>query len=239
MPGFVFTFIPAYADSTWPETHGASRLQRFQQKDVSTRTGCINRVLRTTSPHARDAVMISFNPEVLSINLQRTGEFFMHSLWVQGQMVDLLILRKRPDIVEDLVKSAGRIPNEMFTLRSEYWTKDFDPIKNEFESTFDIDDPHKEDLDAILVLRNAIAHAHVSMGRQYFLYRPRDEKKEQKMISALKLERKIDESNPLTLKIAFNDDTYYMEQFARFQRLDADCFAPIANGIGIPHSRIR
>jgi hypothetical protein len=136
-------------------------------------------------------------------------------------------------------KNPERIPNAVGTDRAEYWTKDFDPIKSEFEATFDIDDAHKEDLDAILVLRNAIAHAHVSMGRQYFLYRPRGEKKEQKMISALKLERKTDESNPLTLKLAFNDDNYYKEQFSRFQRLDADCFERIANEIGVPHSRIR
>jgi len=29
-----------------------SRLQRFQQKDVSTRAGCINQVLRSTSRYA-------------------------------------------------------------------------------------------------------------------------------------------------------------------------------------------
>ncbi len=183
--------------------------------------------------------MIPFNPEVLTINLQRAGEFFMHSLWVQGQMVDLLILNSHPEIVDDFIKNAERVPAAMSAARSVYWTKDFDPIKNEFVETFNIDAPYKEDLDAILVLRNAIAHAHVSMGRQYFLYRPRGEKKEQMMISALKLDRKPDESNPLTLKLAFDDDTYYLELFACFQRLDADCFATIANQVGIPHSRIR
>jgi hypothetical protein len=183
--------------------------------------------------------VIPFNPEVLKINLQRAGEFFMHSLWVQGQMVDLLILNRHSEIVDDFIKKAEQVPTPMSADRSVYWTKDFDLIKNEFIAVFDIDDPYKEDLDAILVLRNAIAHAHVSMGRQYFLYRPRSEKKEQMMLSALKLDRKPNESNPLTLKLAFDDDTYYLELFARFQRLDADCFAPIAERICIPHSRIR
>jgi hypothetical protein len=32
MPGLVCTFIPACTYSAWPETHGARRLQRFQQK---------------------------------------------------------------------------------------------------------------------------------------------------------------------------------------------------------------
>jgi hypothetical protein len=32
-----------------PESHGASGLQEFHQKDVSTVPGCINRVLRSTS----------------------------------------------------------------------------------------------------------------------------------------------------------------------------------------------
>jgi hypothetical protein len=31
-----------------PESHGASGLQAFHQKDVSTLPGCINRVLRST-----------------------------------------------------------------------------------------------------------------------------------------------------------------------------------------------
>jgi hypothetical protein len=44
MPGLICKFIPACTYSAWPETHGANRLQRFQQKDVSTRAGCINRV---------------------------------------------------------------------------------------------------------------------------------------------------------------------------------------------------
>jgi hypothetical protein len=32
-----------------PESHGASGLQAFQQEDVSTVPGCINRVFRSTS----------------------------------------------------------------------------------------------------------------------------------------------------------------------------------------------
>ena len=49
MPGLVCKFSPACTYSAWPEPHGVSHLQRFQQKDVSTRAGCINRVLRSTS----------------------------------------------------------------------------------------------------------------------------------------------------------------------------------------------
>lgn len=48
MPGLVLKFIPACTYSAWPEPHGTSRLQRFQLTDVSTRTGCINRVASPT-----------------------------------------------------------------------------------------------------------------------------------------------------------------------------------------------
>lgn len=179
------------------------------------------------------------NPDILRINLFRAGEFFMHSLWIQGQMVDLLILKQHPEIHNDFISNPATVPNIMSTTRAGYWTKDFDPIRKEFLSTFVVSQPHEQDLDAIYHLRNAIAHCHVSMGREYFLYRPRGEAKEQSMITALNLTRKSDEANPLTLKLAFDDEAHYIKQFARLQRLDSECFLAIAKELQIPHSRIR
>ena len=49
LSGWVCLFTPACKYSNWSETHGTSRLQRVQQKDVSTRAWCINLVLRFTS----------------------------------------------------------------------------------------------------------------------------------------------------------------------------------------------
>lgn len=49
MLGLGCKFSPACTYSAWPEPDGVSHLQRFQQKDVLTRAGCINRVLRSTS----------------------------------------------------------------------------------------------------------------------------------------------------------------------------------------------
>lgn len=46
-------FIPACTYSARPEPRGLGRLQRFQQNDVSTRAGCINRILRSTLRYAK------------------------------------------------------------------------------------------------------------------------------------------------------------------------------------------
>jgi hypothetical protein len=48
----VCKFISACTYSAWPKTYNASRLHRFQEKDVATRTKVINRILGTTSCYA-------------------------------------------------------------------------------------------------------------------------------------------------------------------------------------------
>jgi hypothetical protein len=179
------------------------------------------------------------NEEILQTNLRRAGEFFMHSLWIQSQMVDLIILNQKPEIHDRFVDNPEQIPEPMVVARADYWTKDFYQVKTEFIEAFNIDDVHQRDLEAVYHLRNAIAHAHVSMGREYFLYRPRGAAREQGMIEALDLARKPDEAYPVTLKLDFHDDEHYFAQFSWFQRLDSTYFSEIAESIGIPHSRVR
>jgi predicted RNase H-like HicB family nuclease len=183
--------------------------------------------------------VLVMNLTVLQINLMRAGELFMHSMWIQSQMVDLLILKKHPAIHSEFIDNPVTIPNVLFLNRAEYWKKDFNHIRKELIAEFTVDPKHKEDLEALYHLRNAIAHCHVSMGRDYFLYRPKGDSKEQSMIAALKLERKTNEANPSILKLAFDNDDHYYERFSHIQRLDAECFSALAQSISIPHSRIR
>lgn len=174
------------------------------------------------------------------INVQRAGEFFMYSIWLQGQMSDLLILNRNPDIIPEFSDNPSQVPRLMSAERVKYWEQQFLSVKTEFITTFTLSDQHKNDLDAIYYLRNAIAHSHVSMGRSYLLYRPaRGEKQEQDIISTLYLSPVEGQSDPLMLKLSFDNDEQYMNDFNRIKRLDEECFNSIANYIGISQSRIR
>ena len=61
------------------------------------------------------------------INIARAGEFFIYCLWIQGQMVDLIIFKEYPSLIEPFVSSPNRIPAEMVALRSQ-----FDEIERAF-----------------------------------------------------------------------------------------------------------
>jgi hypothetical protein len=176
------------------------------------------------------------------INIARAGEFFIYCLWIQGQMVDLIIFKKYPSLIEPFVSSPNRIPAEMVALRSQYWEKGFFRIKEVFAQLFSsqIGDKHKNDLGAIYYLRNAIAHSHVSIGRDYFLYRPgRGEEHQAKIVSALELEPVENPSAPQMMTMRFFNDQRYLKDFNRIKRLDEECFSEIARSLGVPHGRIR
>lgn len=180
--------------------------------------------------------------ENADVNIARAGEFFMLCLWLQGQMTDLIILESNPEYRKPFVSSPEKIPREMALIRADYWQKDFSSIKKEFETVFGdlVSEAAREDLVAIGALRNAIAHCHVSVGRDYLLYRPsRGEKQENEIIAALKLKPARSQSEPILLKISLYDDKRYFKDFDRIKRLDEQCFKEIASHIGIPHGRIR
>lgn len=133
------------------------------------------------------------------------------------------------------------MPREFVLLRFEKWEKvDFGPTKSAFVEKFDdlLIEQDKDDLEFLSALRNAIGHSHVSIGRDYFLYRPRT-RKETEVIQGLALDSRADAMDPPVIKLAFYDDEYYLECFNRIKRLDEGCLETIAGSVGVTHSRIR
>ena len=164
----------------------------------------------------------------------------MYSIWLQGQMCDLIILRKNPDIIPQFIENPAQIPKLMVTERAKYWQKGLHLIKQKFIKEFGISDQHKNDLDAICHIRNAIAHSHVSMARSYFIYRPvGGEDKEKEIISTLGISSIRNQSDPTMFTLRFGNNVDYMECFNRIKRLDEECFNVVAEYVGIPQSRIR
>lgn len=175
------------------------------------------------------------------VNVARAGELFMKALWIQGQMCDLLIFKERPDLVEPFLATAKTMPSEFVRLRADRWeTADFEPTKGAFVEEFSslIAEGDRRDLDFLSALRNAIAHSHVSIGRDYFLYRPRT-KKEAAVIQGMALQPRAGAADPPMLKLAFFHDPYYLDCFDRIKRLDEVCLPRVALSLGVQHSRIR
>jgi hypothetical protein len=176
------------------------------------------------------------------LNIARAGELLMLSAWLQGQMSDLLILQENPAQIPEFIAAPARVPTQVSAKRSTRWEMMFAAVAAEFETTFlaQLSSQEIQDLRAIGTLRNALAHAQVSMGREYLLYRPSGgAEKVRRIIETLGLKEVEDQSDPIVIKLILWNDARYMETFDMFTRLDQVCFSRISREIGVPHSRIR
>lgn len=157
-------------------------------------------------------------------------------------MSDLVILKTTPDLIPAFVANPERIPDEFSRLRASFWERQFGEVKNALCSAFaeTLSVSEIRDIDQIHHIRNMIAHAHVSIGRDYMLYRPAGTRKEQEVIASLSPLSAIDDrSDPLMLKLSFWSPDVFESLSAQIERLDQICFSRLAASIGIPHGRIR
>ena len=176
------------------------------------------------------------------INLLRAGELFMLCAWLQGQMADLLILATQPGSKAALQARESGFPTEMSRVRAGYWEKQFSEVKTEFQTAFrdTLRITENHDLEVVYHIRNAIAHSHISFGRDYLLYRPSGgQKKQDNLLSALGLRETVDSADPVILKLTFWDDEVYEASFGCIRRLDEQCFHRLAGEIDVLHGRIR
>mgnify|MGYP003382854296 CR=1 FL=1 len=99
-----------------------------------------------------------------------------------------MIFATRPDLVGPFNSHPSTVPEEFAALRLEAWQEDFGRVKARYVRACAqwVSESDAEDLDFLHALRNAIAHSHVSLGRDYFLYRPTT-KKELQVIDHLQL----------------------------------------------------
>jgi hypothetical protein len=157
-------------------------------------------------------------------------------------MTDLLILQEHPELRQPFVANPAQVSTDFALKRAAYWQKDLGEVKRDFEERFrdHIHEQHQEDLHAIYYLRNAIAHSHVSLARDYLLYRPgRGEKHEAAMRRVLTLQPVENQAHPTMMTLRLYDDQRYLADFNRIKRLDEECFSAIAAHLSIPHGRIR
>ena len=174
-------------------------------------------------------------------NMQNAGLIFVFSVWLQGQMSDLIIFKNHPELIADFVASSKKVPEAFSKLRANYWEKQFGEVKTDFFAVFasDITPQESEMLEEIFHVRNMIGHAHVSLGRDYMLYRPAGERKEKAVIAALKLKPVEGQSDPMMVLLQFWRPEIFKDISDKIGYLDQVCFARLAAQIGVPHGRIR
>lgn len=174
-------------------------------------------------------------------NLVNAGILFMFSVWLQSQMVDLIIFGKNPEFVSNFVANPKHIPGDVHQLRTKYWERDFGQIKTEFLRVFSnkLSSTEIEDVEHVYHLRNMIGHAHVSIGRDYMLFRPGGAHREKAVLDALKPNPIKDQSNPVMLKLEFWRPDTFKAFSDLMERIDQRCFARLAADLGVPHGRIR
>lgn len=175
-------------------------------------------------------------------NMINAGILFMFTVWIQSQMSDLIILSQNKDLIPDFIASQDKLPKELYKKRVEYWGKYFGSVKEEFREEFSnlLTDAEKKDIEEIYHLRNMIAHAHVSIGRNYMLYRPSGgHQREKKLIADLNLQPVDDQSDPMMLKLEFWRIEVFKSLSDLIERFDQVCLKKVADHMGIPHGRIR
>jgi hypothetical protein len=177
-------------------------------------------------------------PEEAMVN---AGLIFIFTVWLQGQMSDLVILKKNPDLIADFVADPAKIPLPFRNLRVDYWERQFGDVKRELVEVFSdqLTEQDLSDVDQVYHVRNMIGHAHVSVGRDYMLYRPGNTRKEKEVLATFNPQPVADQADPVMIKLSFWRPEVFKSLSDQIERLDQVCFARLANSLGVPHGRIR
>jgi hypothetical protein len=114
-----------------------------------------------------------------NMNLQRIGEVLVRSLWLEKRLIDLLLLKENPTLVDDF--NAGVISASHGEARLTWHKNTFVFVISEFEKAFPAvskaDPRHFENLRFLNELRDLLAHGDISFHRNNVLYVSKDSKR--------------------------------------------------------------
>ena len=133
------------------------------------------------------------------------GYVFMMTGWIQSAMVSAIAARKNPD-------SRSR---EYLNRRNELIGKSLPKTWAEFKKTFptdDISEGEEHQVKIMYVIRNLLAHVHISTGRGFGLLKPKagkgsTEEAVKELVEAVWIEEPADSSGFLILRE--NDVSWY------------------------------
>jgi len=104
--------------------------------------------------------------------LERAGQIFITCIWIEKRLVDLIVLKKHPRLIQKVNGDSGLLPRTFVDERMRWWQKDFKDVKEEFISLFQPNKDWRGHLEAFYEYRNILGHGHVSLYRDFVLYRP-------------------------------------------------------------------
>lgn len=174
-------------------------------------------------------------------NMMLAGYMFMNTTWIQNQMVYLIILSKNRHLIDEFVSTPKVLPGEFVRLRNKYWARMFADIKNEFLRTFQehlsADDINY--IEKIYMLRNMLAHAQVTQGKDHMFYRPKDEQTEKKFLEIMEIIPGEDSATPYLIVIDYNNQGIYDRTAFYIERVGVDIMGRLAAMLNVPHAQVR
>lgn len=174
-------------------------------------------------------------------NMMWAGFFFMSTTWIQSQMVNLIILNKNRHLIDEFVSTPEVIPLEFRDIRLLYWEKMFFSIKNEFVSEFKEQLSEEDELyiERVYHLRNMLAHAQVSQGRDHLFYRPAGgDEKEKRFLEIMNIVPGPDSASPISIVLDFNNKGIFERTNYYIERVGVEIMERLATTLGIPHYQI-
>ncbi len=106
--------------------------------------------------------------------IDRAGQILILCIWIEKRLVDLIVLKTHPRLIVKVNNSSAtvKLPYTFVKERTKLWEKDFAVIKDKFIELFNPRKSWKDNLEGIYDWRNIIGHSHISLYRDYILYRP-------------------------------------------------------------------
>lgn len=168
--------------------------------------------------------------------LDRAGKILIRIIWLQGRLVNLILLKKNPGILK-FFKKNQRSPR-LEKLREKYMEKDFFPIKEDFFKTFpELGKDWNLLLTDLGTKRDAIAHCYISLHKNIFRYKPDKPIKHHKIKS---LRRSVDgkKTKKNLYDLNFSDQNY-ASMINGIIEFDEVLFPQLCRQLQIKYSSIR
>ncbi|HGX4296992.1 TPA: hypothetical protein ACJKJ0_004621 [Escherichia coli] len=174
-------------------------------------------------------------------NMMWAGYIFMNTTWIQNQMVYLIVLNKNKQLIDAFVKIPETVPVEFSKIRNNYWKKMFGEIKSEFLKEFEehLSDEDVNFIEKIHKLRNMLAHAQVSMGRDYMFYCPPDDKAAGDFMHVMDITPRENSVKSYIMIIDYNNEGIFQSTSYYIEKVGVEIMGRLADMLNIPHYQIR
>lgn len=174
--------------------------------------------------------------------IDRAWQILIFCIRIEKRLIDLLILKKHPRLIQKVNQSSAvkRLPYTFVVERTKLWKEDFSIIKSIFIQEFKPHISRLNNLEWIYDWRNMISHAHISLYRDYILYRPSwKRKKVNRLIKNHIVHRPDNAAKPFLMLLRLGDDKKYEEVLSLIHEFDQIYLKSIAENMGLNYEKIR